>query len=105
MPFRSKLQAKLASYRDWSAGREFSGCRLVHYCGVDLIGAQDLLLADVVLRIEGLLCEGFYVDWAEYQGRLFLRVWEFDGPEPDWHKVFAEQSLGDIDESRRGFEG
>ena len=105
MPFHAKLQAKLASYRDWYAGRELSGCRLVHYCGVDLIGAQNVPLADVVQRIEDLLREGFYVDWAEHQDRLFLRVWEFDGPEPDWPRVFAEQSLGDIDELRRRLEG
>jgi hypothetical protein len=94
--FRVKLQAKITDYREWSGGQTFSGCRLVHYTGADLL-ALDLSLDEVEARIEGLVCEGFYVDWAEHQGRLFLRVWEFGDPEPDWSKVFAEQPLADVD--------
>ena len=100
--FRAKLQSKLAGFRAWSAGRTFAGSRLVHYCGVEMVGAQSLTLAEVEPRITGLVCEGFYVDWAEHLGRLYLRVWEYDGPEPEWSKVFAEESLVDIDESLRG---
>ena len=102
--FHAKLQCKIADYHTWAAGRRLSGCRLVHYCGVDLLGAQDLLLTEVEASIAGLVCEGFYVDWAEDQGQLFLRVWEFGGPEPEWPKVFAEQPLADIDKSLRGID-
>lgn len=96
--FRSKLQTKLSDYRSWSVGRRLSGCRLVQYCGVEMVGAQDVPLAEVESRIESLICRGFYVDWEQHQSRLFLRVWEFGGPEPEWAKVFAEQALIDIDD-------
>jgi hypothetical protein len=98
---RSKLQSQLAAFRDWSAGYELSACRLVRYCGVDLLGALDIPPNEIESRIEGLICEGFYVDWAEHRGRLYLRVWEYGGPEPDWAKVFSEQPLADIDELPR----
>lgn len=100
--FRAKLRSKLADYRAWSSGRAFADCRLVHYCGVDLVGAQAVPMAEVEPRIEGLVCEGFYVEWAENGGRLFLRVWEFGGPEPAWSKVFAEEPLADTAELLRG---
>jgi hypothetical protein len=41
------------------------------------------------------------VDWTEYRDRLYVRVWEFDGPEPEWPKVFAEEPLANIDEILR----
>ena len=45
--FRAKLRSKLADYRAWSSGRAFADCRLVHYCGVDLVGAQAVPMAEV----------------------------------------------------------
>jgi hypothetical protein len=104
--FRLKLNAKLDAYRSWFASRSVQSCRLVHYCGPDLVGAKTLPLGDVEREIEGLVSEGFYVDWAEHAARLYLRVWEFDGPEPEWAKVFAEVPLADVDELLRqaGFE-
>lgn len=105
--FRAKLDAKLAAYRGWSSGRAFPSCRLVHYCGVDLVGSKSLALSEVESEIEGLVCEGFYVDWADHETRLYLRVWELGGPEPEWSKVFAEVPLADVDELLRqaGFDG
>jgi hypothetical protein len=94
--FQKKLQAKLDGYRDWSRDHTLLSCRLVQYCGVDLVGVIDVPLADVESQIKGLVCEGFYVDWTEREGRLVLRVWEFGGPEPEWAKVLAEQALADI---------
>ncbi len=91
--FRKKLQTKINGYRDWSRSRTFSNCRLVQYCGVDLIGAIDVPLAEIESRIEALVCEGFYVDWTDREGRLILRVWEFGGPMPDWLNVAAEQPI------------
>lgn len=99
--FRSKLNEKLAVYRKWSRLHSFSGCRLVQYCGVERVGGAALAVAEVETRIESLFCEGFSVDWAELEGLLYLRVWEFDGPEPPWPKVFNEEHLADIDEIRR----
>lgn len=100
--FRSGLQTKLAGYDRWSCGRFFHGCRLIQYCGVEMVGAVDVPLAEVKSQIEGLVCEGFRVDWAEHKDKLYLRVWESDGPEPDWSKVVAEQPLADINELLRG---
>jgi hypothetical protein len=91
--FRSELNSRLESFRVWAASRSFSGCRLVHYCGADLVGAKDVPSPEVVVQIEELICEGFFVDWSDNNDRLYLRVWEFGGPEPDWAHVFAEKSL------------
>lgn len=97
--FQTKLDNKLSAYRAWSAGRKLSHCRLVQYCGVDLVGALDVPLGAVETRITGLVCEGFYVDWTEHNGRLYLRVWEYDGPEPNWTNVFAEKPLVRVDQT------
>ena len=99
--FRAKLNAKLAEYRGWSAGRNLSSCRLVQYCFGDLLGAISLSMDEVEPEIEGLVCEGFYVDWAEHEGRLYLRAWEYGGAEPEWPKVFAEVPLADVDDLPR----
>ena len=88
--FRSKLQAKLADYRAWQKRRRLSACRLVQYCGVDLIGVHEVPLTQVETRIQELVCEGFFVDWDDRQGKLYLRVWEYPGPEPDWSKILVE---------------
>lgn len=91
--FRTNLKKKLADYREWSRSRKYSSCRLVHYCGGDLVGSRDVPEVEVEAQIEGLVSEGFYVDWAENDGRLYLRVWEFGGPEPNSPNVFAVQPL------------
>ncbi len=92
----SKYQdEKLASYRNWAEAHCPKDGRLVHYCGIDCIGAADIAAAQVEERIADLLCEGFFVDWALHGGRVFLRVHEFGGPEPSWEKVFQEASLID----------
>jgi hypothetical protein len=94
--FRLMLQAKLADFRGWSAVRSVTGYRLVQYCGVDLIGALSGPLSEIEAQIEGLVCEGMTVDWAEKGGLVYLRVWEFGGPEPDWSKVFTEVPIADL---------
>jgi hypothetical protein len=99
--FRSRLDAKLADFREWSRHRTLTCCRLVHYCGVECIGARDVALADTQSQIEGLLCEGFHVDWMQHEERLYFRVWESDRPEPLWPKVFAEEHLADVKEILR----
>lgn len=98
---RAKLDAKLAEFRSWSLGRGLTSCRQVHYCGVDLVGVKSLPLLEVESEIQSLACEGFYVDWREFEDCLYLRVWEFGGPEPQWSKVFAEVPLADVDELLR----
>ena len=99
--FRAKLQSKLKDFRVWSSGHTVSGCRLVHYCGNEMVGAKSVPLARIEPEIEGLICEGYYVDWAEHESRFYLRVWEFGGPEPPWPKVFAEEPLVDVAELLR----
>src|SRR5262245_24384825 len=93
--FRVKVETKLSHYREWSHARAFTGGRLLQYRGLDLVGARDVALPEVESQVEGLLYQGFHVDWAEHQGRLYLRVWEFAGPEPAWPSVLAEQPLTD----------
>ena len=87
---------KSASFRQWSLTHEFADCRLVQYCGADLIASINLSKEEIEQQIEGLVNEGFYVDWKLDGTRLFLRIWEYGGPEPDWDHVFAERSLSDI---------
>jgi hypothetical protein len=99
--FRAKLDARLAEYRAWLTGRVLLSCRLVHYCSSDLVGAKSLPLDEVEPEIKGLICEGFYVDWAEHEARVYLRVWDFEGAPPEWPKVFAEVPLADVDELLR----
>ena len=98
----SRVRAKVMAFHEWSHERPFRSARIVQYCGVDLVGACDVPIKEVVSRIEGLLCEGFYVDWYEQDERLYLRVWEFGGPEPDWSKVIAEKPLVEVDDLLRG---
>ena len=98
---KTKIDAKLAAFHEWSSSHSFTSCRLVQYCGVERVGASDLLPAEVGHQIEGCLSEGFYVDWNESCGRLYLRIWEFGGPEPSWPSVFAEDHLANIDEILR----
>ena len=95
--FRAKLGSQLDAFRNWSRGRDLGSCRLVQYLGVEMLGAIDVPLGHVESQIEGLICEGFSVDWAQDGSRMYLRAWEFGGPEPPWSKVFAEEHLADID--------
>ena len=70
--------------------------RLVQYFGNVMIGAVDIAPEEVMEQIRGLLAEAFCVDWSEHAGRVYLRVWEFDGPEPEWKKVYEEASLAEL---------
>jgi hypothetical protein len=89
---RRRIQARLAAYRDWAAGRKLQRtARLVQYpdCEADPLGS-DVPLAEVEEQIAGLVAEGFQVDWNAHRGKVFLRVWERSDPEPDWPRVFVE---------------
>jgi hypothetical protein len=97
LEFQEKCQKKLSEYRVWSKGRSFLACKLVQYVGVELAGVIDVSIDEVEPQIEGLLGEGFYVDWADHNNFIYLMVWEYSGPEPDWNKVFAEQSLVNVE--------
>jgi hypothetical protein len=90
---RVNRAARLSEYRRWAPQQHFDGCRLVQYASIDLVGTLDVPVAGIESQIEGLLAEGFHVDWAIHQGRLYLRVWEQPGPCPDWGHVFAERSV------------
>jgi hypothetical protein len=99
--FKAKLGKSLAAYRQWAATREFTSCRLVHYCGVDKPHATDVPLNRVVEQIAGCLAEGFRVAWHAEAGSLYLSVQEPDGPVPPWSKVLAEEPLADVDQILR----
>lgn len=92
--FAERLQAKLMAYRTWAQKNCFLGCRLVHYTGITC-GAIDVPLSEIEVQIEGCLAEGFHVDWATHDERLYLRIWE--APEPDWEYVFQERPIPTFD--------
>jgi len=91
--FKAKLNAKLADYRAWLAGRNIASVRLIQYCGIECLGGIDIPLNEVEIRLKALISEAFYVDWKERNECLYLRVWEFDGPEPHWESVMLEKHL------------
>ena len=95
--FHKTIDAQLDAFRVWCREKSINACRLVHYCGVDLLGAIGISMTDIESKIVGLLCDGLYVNWAENDGCLYLCVWEFGGPVPDWSSVFAELPLEDIE--------
>lgn len=96
MPIDDKVSAFLV----WVQATSVDSCRWVEYVGVKMIGAIDVPLDDVEKRMRNALCEGRRVDWNEQGGTMFLRIWDGD-VEPTWDKVFAEESLADIDEILR----
>jgi|UniRef100_E6XJ27 hypothetical protein len=95
--FEQELNRKLAAFDAWANESTFRECKLVQYCGVDLVGVIDVETDQIVDQITGLLCEGFYVDWKQNGSILYLRVYEFGGPEPTWEQVVNEEPLADID--------
>jgi hypothetical protein len=95
--FQWIIDTQLDAFRIWCLDKSINTCRLVHFCGVDLLGATGISMTDIESKIIGLLCDGFYVSWAEKDGCLYLRVWEFGGPVPEWSLVFAELPLADIE--------
>lgn len=102
--FRAMLDARMSDYRKWLRNQRPSGCRWVHYTGVEMTGACDVPLDEVEARLTNAMREGFHAGWAEHQGRIYVRIWEGDA-EPPWKKVFAEESLVDVSEilRRAGF--
>lgn len=93
--FRRKIHEKVVGFQNWMHDRQFHVIRMLQYCGIELVGACDIASEDVILPITSLLCEGFDVDWAQNGKRIYLRVWEYGGPEPAWPHVFAELPLTD----------
>jgi hypothetical protein len=70
---------------------------LVQYTGVEMTGAIDIPKNEIEAQIEGLLRESFLVDWAAFDNRLFIRVWDPSGPEPPWDLVQTESHLADVE--------
>lgn len=73
-----RIKAKLAAYRKWVTGRKPTGkARLVQYWDDEASPAGlDVPLGEVEQQIEGLVAEGFQVDWAAHRRRVYLRVWD-----------------------------
>jgi hypothetical protein len=95
--FKTTIDSKLDAFRDWARQREFHRCRLVQYCGVDLVGSIDVPLGAIESQIECLLGEAFRIDWDQQSEVVYLRVWEGDDLVPPWSNVFAEEPLADIE--------
>jgi hypothetical protein len=84
---------KVEKFKQWYKNKLLPKGRLIQYCGRERAGAFDFPVEEAEREIEGLLAEAFYVDWSERQNQLYLKVWEFGGPEPSWENVYAEVKL------------
>jgi len=92
----AKIDSAVSAFRTWSQGKRFLGCRVVQYCGIELVGADDVELAEAEWRIRGYLGDGYHIAWDEHEGRLYFCVWEGWDDEvvvPSWQRVFAELNL------------
>jgi hypothetical protein len=88
-----RMDAKVAGFQSWMCNRKFRDIRVVQYCGVELVGANNIAPEDAVDYVRPHVYEGFHVDWCQHGERIYLRVWEpwyDDDPEPGWPLVFAE---------------
>ncbi|PSB56562.1 hypothetical protein [Chamaesiphon polymorphus] len=94
--FQAKIDDRLKAYRSWAHGRSVTIGRLVQYSGVEFLGAIDIAQEKLEEQIFDLECEGFDVDWSEHNEKIYLRVWEYPGPEPSWDLVFEEKDLMDM---------
>ena len=95
--FRHILDTRLDAFRAWSRDRPFRRCRLIQYCGAECLGGIDFEFGAAKKQIEGLLGEGFSVDWQEHGGLLYLVAWDPPGLGWSWPNVFAERHLDDPD--------
>ncbi len=96
MDFQRELEKQLHTFREWSRNKQFQECRLVQYCGVECLGGISVALSEIESQIEGLISEGFCVDWQEHAGWIYLAVWEPPELEWTWPQVIAEQHLADL---------
>ena len=94
--FRRMLEDRLNEFRVWSHERQFQGCRLVSYSGAECVGAISVPLGEIEREIEGALSEGFGVKWAEYEGHLYLCIWESLPKAPSWSHIFAEEDVSEL---------
>lgn len=99
--FEAKLQQVLSAFRAFAEKTPLSSARLVHYAGANEPNGMDVNLTDAEAEISSSIAEGFHVDWAANDGRLYLLIQEPDGPLPAWDKVFAEAALVDVNEILR----
>ncbi len=85
-----RIQQSLDRYRRWVRHRKLKKGRLVQYWDPDTPTASDVPLAEVEREIEGLIGDGFRVDWAEHDAKVYLLVYESRNLKPDWPQVFDE---------------
>lgn len=93
---QNKIESAKKSFNEWQVRHQCSSARLVQYCGVEHVGTIAVAIDDVPNQLEGLIGEGFYVDWMNQGDEIVMRAWEYGGPEPDWGKVFLGQDLEEI---------
>ncbi|WP_430388286.1 hypothetical protein [Dyella sp. 20L07] len=94
--FDIKLASVLGAYREFVAHDKPVRCRLVHYCGSDVVGGVDVPVDEIEARITAYLAEGFHFDWKWKGDGILIWVQEPDGPLPHWELVEREEPLGDV---------
>jgi len=94
--FDIKLASVLEAYREFVAADKPVRCRLIHYCGLDVVGGVDVPVDEIEARITGCLAEGFHLDWKRQGKGILIWVQEPDGPLPPWESVEREEPLGDV---------
>lgn len=68
-----EVRRRLREFRDWSERLTLSGYRLATaYPEIENLHVYEISRTEAEDRIEGYLCEGFFVDWAEHDGYLYL---------------------------------
>ncbi len=91
-----KSERAQSSFVSFKTENNFNTCRLVQYSGPEIAGAIDIDIEEILNQINGLICEGFDIEWAVKDNVCFLKVWEYPGSIPDWSKVFQEKDLMEI---------
>ena len=95
--FLTKLERKLAEYRNTVRTHAPARCRLVQYVGTSEPYGQNINPAEIEHEISFHLAEGLIVDWLFEKPVLYICTQEPGCPIPPWGKVKAEEALIDID--------
>jgi hypothetical protein len=104
--FMVEVRRRLREFGDWSERLTVSGYRLATaYPEIENLHVYEISRPEAEDRIEGYLCEGLFVDWAEHDAYVYLLVWENPDPHPAWRDVFAAGPIEDIWDPRDPFFG
>lgn len=95
--FLTKLERKLAEYRNTVGAHVPERCRLVQYVGAGEPYGLNINSDEIEHEISFQLAEGLVVDWLFENPVLYICTQEPGGPIPPWKKVKAEEALIDVD--------